>query len=126
MSRDRTYKPKTPTKKITTTQKEVDQVKDDARHAQSLLDNPYLKTYCNNVKHSILERHAKQDIFDSSEQSEQNGVKITTHFPAKKEYLLLAGEYRFIDRLLSDLRQTVAIGKDLDEKIKSEEIEISE
>jgi hypothetical protein len=123
--RDRTIKPQQTTK-YATTQDELDAIREDGENAQILLDNPYLKTYCNNKKHSILELHAKQAIYDRTESKVTNGITDTVIVPSEKEYTLLAGEYRFIDGLLSDLKQTVLIMQETNEKVKSEEIEVNE
>lgn len=124
MARDRTYKSPTNTKKYQSTQEEIDQIREDAHNAKDLLDNPYLKTYLQNSQNSILQIHAAQLVNDTTETTETNGIKTAVIVPAKKEYAMLAGQYRFINQLLGDLEQTVLIGTELENKIKSEEIEV--
>lgn len=124
MARDRTYKPVVNAKKHHASQEEIDNIRQDARHAKELLVNPFLKAYCENTKRSILELHARQLIGDVAETTEQNGVKRTITVPAKKEYTLLAGEYRFVERLLADLENNVLIAQELESKLKSEEIDV--
>lgn len=126
MARDRTYNPEPAARKYTVTQEEIDAIREDGKNAKALLDNPYLKEYCNNIKKSILELHAKQAVYDRTETTETNGVKDTIIIPSKKEYTLLAGEYRFIDKLISNLEQTVKIAKDMEEKLKTEELEVKD
>lgn len=124
MARDRTYRPQESIKKHKMSQDEIDSIREDAKNAQFLLLNPYFRAYCENTKKSILELHATQAIYDVTETTENNGVKKSISIPAKKEYTLLAGEYRFIDRFISDLEQTVQIAKEMESKIQSEEIEV--
>lgn len=124
--RDRTLKPVTPVKKFSIKQEEIDKIREDAHHAQELLDNPFLNSYLSNTKQSILELHAKQLIYDVSETTEANGVKKTIIIPSKKEYTLLAGEYRLADRITADIEQTIQISKEMDEKLKSGELEIKD
>jgi hypothetical protein len=127
MARDRSY-PKNlqQTKKDKITQEEIDSIRQDARDAKELLENSYLLTYFNNSKQSILELHAGQFIEDVVVTTESNGVKKSLSTPAKKEYIMLAGQYRFIQNFLGDLEQTVLICQQMEEKIKSEELEVQE
>lgn len=124
MARDRTFKPVTNTKKYYVPQSEIDEIRDDAKSAQELLDNPYLKNYCKQSQKSILTIHAKQSIYDSEESIENEGNRKTIKYPAEKEYNMLAGQYRFIDQLFIDLKSAVQLAKTLDEKIKSGEVEV--
>lgn len=124
--RNRTFTPTTPIQKFSIKQEEIDSVREDALHARELLDNPLLQSYLSNVKHSILELHAKQLLYDASETSDTNGIKKTIIIPAKKEYTLLAGEYRLAERIITDLEQTIHISKDMDEKLKLGELEIKD
>jgi hypothetical protein len=124
MARDRTYKPVTNPTKYQVSQDEIDKFREDAKNAAALLNNPYLKTYFQTSKDQILEMHAKQSIYDVTEERETNGITTKMHFPAKKEYSMLAGKYRFMDEFIEDLKQAVSTGKLLDEKMKSEEIEV--
>ena len=124
MARDRSY-PKPQAKKYPITQSEIDSIRQDAKHAQDLLDNPFLKTYCQNTKQSIIDMHVKQTLYDAEESTEINGVKKTIKIPAIKEYSILAGKYRFIEQLFADLTQTVQNAKILNEKIDNEELEVT-
>lgn len=124
MSRDRTYKPVINEKKYQITQAEIDSIRDDARAATDLLKNPYFNSYCEQTKKSILELHAKQAVYDVTVTTETNGEKRSITIPSKKEYAMLAGEYRFIERLLSDSEQTVLICKEMEERLKSETLEV--
>lgn len=124
--RDRTYTPKSPKRKYRTTQDEIDSIRQDAKNAKDLLENSFLMSYLANRKNSILEIHAKQSIYDRSESTTNNGITDTVIIPAKKEYTLLAGEYRFVDKLIADLEQSLLLAKGLDEKIKNDQIDIEE
>lgn len=126
MARDRLYKPETPIKKYLVPQEEIDSIREEAKQAQYLLDNPLLRIYLQNAKNSILELNAKQLVYDAEETTETNGVKTTTKIPARREYIMLAGQYRFIEQLIRDMEQSIFLAKQTDEKIKSEEIEVKE
>ena len=124
MARDRTYKPPVNGKKYLVTQTEIDQVRDDAKEAELLLKNPLLKRFCGELKATVLDIYAKQLTYDEEEETITNGVKTVKHFPAQKEQTLLAGEYRFIDRLYGNLEQSIFFARELDTKIKNNEIEV--
>src|ERR1035437_7777835 len=124
--RDRTIKPQQTTK-YATTQDELDAIREDGENAQILLDNPYLKKYCNDQKHFILELYAKQLVYDRTESKIANdGTTFTKIIPSKKDSAMLAGEYRFIDNLVSHLEGLVLDMKDTNKGIKEGTLEVEE
>lgn len=124
MARDRTFKLQPLIKKDKITQESIDETREKATHAKELLKNPYLQNYFQTAKDRILNIHAKQMLVDSTEEREQNGMKTTFRHTAKKEYTLLAGQFRFMEQFLSDLEQDIEIAKMMEEKLKSEELEV--
>lgn len=125
MSRDRSY-PKPQLTKFKIKQDEVDSIRQDSKDAKELKGNKFFLNYIANKKQSILELTAKQLIGDATQTTESNGVKKTVVIPSKKEYTLLAGQYRFIDEFLEDMNRAEAICSDMEEKIKSGELEVNE
>jgi hypothetical protein len=122
--RDRTYKPITNQKKYQITQTEIDTIRANARAAKVLQENTFFTTYCAQAKQDILDLHAKQAVYDVVVTTEANGEKRSVTIPSKKEYAMLAGEYRFIDRLFGDLEQAIFTCQEMEEKLKDETLEV--
>lgn len=123
--RNRTYE-KLKEKASRVSQDEIDSIRDDARNAQEALNNPFITTYLSTVKKDILDMHAKQLVYDAEEHHNfPNGVKVIK-LPSKSEYLILAGKYRLAEQFIQDMEQAVAIGKELEDRIKAETVEVVE
>lgn len=123
--RDRSYE-KLKEKASRVSQDEIDSIREDARNAAEALANPFVISYFSTVKKDILDIHAKQLVYDAEEHHNlPNGVKVIK-FPSKSEYLVLAGKYRLSEQFIQDMEQAVAIGKELEERIKSETVEVVE
>ena len=127
--RQRKYTPKIRrvVRKSKTTQEEVDMIRSEGHAADMILNSNELKPirdYLKTAMNDILTMYAKQSIYDVTEEYKVGDILKKMFFPAKKEYTMLAGEYRFIERLLGHLEQSSLIAKELDAKIKNEEIEV--
>lgn len=94
-------------------QDEWDQVQIDSEAANELLKHPkfaFLRNYLSNTQQSIEKTFTRQSINDAAieENTIVNGVveRVKRIFlPARKEYSHLAGEYKFIERFLSDVQK---------------------
>jgi hypothetical protein len=122
--RDRSY-PKTKEKADAVSQDEIDRIRDEARQAQELLDNPYLIHYLDTLKKEILDIHTKQLLYDEKTEREIQGGKKIIDVPSQKEYLILAGQYRLAEQIIVDMNQSVEIGKELEKRIKDETLEVA-
>jgi hypothetical protein len=127
--RDRTFKPTLPRsfRKHRVTQDEIDRIRAEAKAAMALLTDPEfesVRTYLEQAKEDILHMHAKQSIYDVEEEYKVGDTIRRLFMPAKKEYTMLAGEYRFIERFVSDLNVKIRLAKDMEEKIQKEELEV--
>lgn len=124
--RNRKFDPSTLVKgkKYAATQEEIDQIIEEARQSQILLNLPYVMSYIEQAKKEILEMHARQSVYDVEEEQDVAGQKRIIKFPAVKEYQMLAGEYRFMDRFINDLQHNVELGKIVEEKLKTGEVEV--
>lgn len=110
-------------------QGEIDQIKSVGEASKELLENPqfaFLIEYLSNSKKYILEVHAKQSLHDIEEQYTVGDRLRKLFVPASKEYTLMAGEYRFIDKLMAMLRSNVEVHAELENKIKKNLVEIQD
>ncbi len=123
--RDRSYE-KLKEKASRVSQDEIDSIRDDARNAQEALSNPFVINYFSTVKKDILDMHAKQLVYDAEEHLNLPNGKKVIKLPSKSEYLILAGKYRLAEQFIQDMEQAVSIGKDLEDRIKSETVEVVE
>lgn len=108
-------------------QSQIDKIKADGLASDTLLTSDefkFLIDYIEESKQYILDTHAKQSLYDLEEQHTV-GDKIRKIFiPAQKEYNLMAGEYRFANKIINHLRSNVELAKELTEKIKAGEVEV--
>lgn len=129
MARDRNLNPHTQpqTRKVQIYQSQIDAIHENAKHARELLGNPFFTQYLEQAQKDILNIHAKQLAIDISEtEKKTQTISETKIYPAKKEYIMLAGEYRFMERLQADLQQLLENERVLNEKLQAEELEIVE
>jgi hypothetical protein len=124
--RNRIYKPKRLFKKYTITQNKIDKIRYEAKESRKILNSKFLTSYLEAAQKDILETHALQSIYDSQEEYKMGETIRRLFFPAKKEYTMLAGEYRFIDRFVGDLKQAVSIAESMEEKLNSGELEVND
>lgn len=129
MARDRSYSPNAKRffKKPIVTQDEVDAIRAMGRAATAFLEDEKflpIRNYMLQAQQEILTMHAEQSIYDAQEEVAMGDRIKRIFFPAKKEYEMVAGEYRFVKRFLAHLDQSIKIANDLNDRIKSEEVEV--
>lgn len=116
-------------KKEIVSQEEVDKIRIEAAGARAIMEDPkfqFLREYLKGYQEDIKEIYARQSIYDVTEEHKVGEVIRKLFFPAKKEYSMLAGEYRFIDTLVSFLKTAIEIEEKMNAKIKTEEIEVKD
>lgn len=115
-------------------QDEWDQVQIDSEAATELLQSPkfvFLRDYLSNTQRSIEKTFTRQSINDAAieENTVVNGVieRVKRIFlPAKKEYSHLAGEYKFIERFLSDMEKFASLATEAKKQRDAGVLEIVE
>lgn len=109
---------------------EWEQLKSDAEMAGKILNGEefkFLRDYFKRAKDYILEVYAKDSINDVTIAQKIDDTSSKTYIiPAKKEYTHLAGEYKFIDRLLNDLLIISNLPNQAKEDMKRGSLEIEE
>jgi hypothetical protein len=122
--RNRSYS-KLKEKSSKVTQDEIDSIREEARSAQIILENSYFISYLQVIKDEILAMHAKQLVYDAEEEHDLPNGKRKIKIPSQKEYDILAGQYRLAEKIVQDMEQAVAIGKELEQRIKDETVEVA-
>lgn len=122
--------------KPTVKAEEWEQIERDGNAARELLEDErfaWIRTYLDNHQNSIKTTFAKQSIEDvyieSRTYTEFNKQVVIDSLkrifrPAKKEYSHLAGEFKFVESMLSDIVRVASLPKEIEDKAKEGIVEI--
>jgi conjugal transfer/entry exclusion protein len=112
-------------KKQQIAQEEYDELARQSRGAQDALENEYLMPYLENTLAMIEEKILNNTIRDTTESVTVTQNIVRKFFQPKREQIdQLTGQYRFVQKLLADLRLMATKLKEVDDRLSKDEITI--